>query len=69
MPAIEEFLCGAVLGTALTLTACYIFRPPFVIKESKDRLVRDFVKIIATNHKDPVKSAFLRSQLGKVPKL
>lgn len=61
MPAIEEFLCGAVLGTALTLSVSYMFRPQFVQRESKDRLVRDFIKIISTNHKDPVKSAFIRS--------
>jgi len=40
---VAEFICGAAIGTALTMTACYLLRPKFTPRKSKDPLVRDFM--------------------------
>jgi hypothetical protein len=33
--SIRDFFCGAVIGTALTMTACYLLRPDYPSRKFK----------------------------------
>lgn len=65
-----ELLCGVLIGTVLTTTACLLLRPQFTPRQSSDKLVRDFQHILRVQSlADPVKTAYLRQNLGRMPKL